>query len=125
MISEKYAKFEERILARDQVGATDAYYDLVRGGTPVREILREAIRIHAPYTHVPYHQRIDRGFFRFVNNDHCLLSARTGLRFPEMLPAELAYLPTAHTVWYMPTALDQWNQLLGHAPGHYGRRTYK
>ena len=31
----------------------------------------------------------------------------------------------AQTVWYVPTALDQWNQLIGNAPGHYGRRTWK
>ena len=33
-------------------------------------MLREAIRIHGPYTHVPYHERIDKGFVNFVNNDH-------------------------------------------------------
>ena len=27
----------------------------------------------------------------------------------------------AQTVWYMPTGLDPWNQLLGKAPGHYAR----
>ncbi len=30
----------------------------------------------------------------------------------------------AQTIWYVPTGLDPWNQLLGYAPGHYGRRTY-
>ena len=75
-----YGKLEERILARDQVGASTIFYDLVRAGRPRTEIIREAVRIHAPYTHVPYHQRIDKGFVRFVNNDHCLLSARTVLR---------------------------------------------
>ncbi|PYM17471.1 MAG: hypothetical protein DMD78_29850, partial [Candidatus Rokuibacteriota bacterium] len=69
-----YAKLEERILARDQIGASTVYYDLVRAGRPRAEIVRETVRIHAPYTHVPYHQRIDDGFVRFVNNDHCLLS---------------------------------------------------
>ena len=29
-----------------------------------------------PYTHVPFHQRLDDGLVKFVNNDHCLLSAR-------------------------------------------------
>ena len=61
------------------------------------------MRIHAPYTHVPYHQRIDDGFVRFVNNDHCLLSARTSLRLPAYLPASLSYLPAAQTLWYVPT----------------------
>jgi hypothetical protein len=27
----------------------------------------------------------------------------------------------AQTVWYMPTGLDPWNQLIGKAPGHYTR----
>src|SRR5262249_44303655 len=73
----------------------------------------------------PYHQRIDDGFMRFVNNDHCLLSARTSLNLPGYLPEPLAYLPLAQTIWYVPTGLDPWNQLLGKAPGHYGRRAYK
>jgi len=117
-----YAKLEERIMARDQVGASAVFYDLVRAGRPRTEILRETVRIHAPYTHVPYHQRIDDGFVRFVNNDHCLLSARTSLRLPAYLPTDLAYLPLAQTIWYVPTGLDPWNQLLGKAPGHYGGR---
>jgi hypothetical protein len=120
-----YAKLEERMLARDQVGASLVFYDLVRAGRPLTEILHETVRIHAPYTHVPYHQRIDNGFVRFVNNDHCLLSARTSLNLPGYLPDALAYLPAAQTVWYVPTGLDPWNQLLGKAPGHYGRRAHK
>jgi len=120
-----YAKLEERILARDQVGASHVFYDLARAGRPATEILAETVRIHAPYTHVPYHQRIDDGFVRFVNNDHCLLSARTSLNLPGYLSEQLAYLPLAQTIWYVPTGLDPWNQLLGKAPGHYGRRAYK
>ena len=120
-----YDKLEERILARDQLGASQLYYDLVRAERPLTEIIRETVRIHAPYTHVPYHQRIDDGFVRFVNNDHCLLSARTSLRLPAYLPDTLQYLPMAQTIWYVPTGLDPWNQLLGKAPGHYGRRAHK
>ena len=120
-----YAKLEERILARDQLGTSAVFYDLVRAGRPRTEILRETVRIHAPYTHVPYHQRLDNGFARFVNNDHCLLSARTSLRLPGYLPESLAYLPAAQTIWYVPTGLDPWNQLLGKAPGHYGGRGQK
>jgi hypothetical protein len=120
-----YAKLEERCLARDQVGATLTFHDLVKTGRPVTEIARETVRIHAPYTHVPYHQRIDRGFFRFVNNDHCLSIVRAGLRLPDFVAPELAYLPMAQAIWYVPTALDPWNQLIGNAPGHYGRRTWR
>ncbi len=116
-----YARLEERILIRDQVGASEAFYDLVRAERPLPELLRETVRIHAPYTHVPYHQRLDGGVVKFVNNDHCLLSARASLRLMRMVPAELAYLPLAQTIWYIPTGLDPWNQLLGKSPGHYVR----
>ena len=30
-------------------------------------------------------------------------------------------LPMAQTIWYVPTGLDPWNQLLGTMPGHYNR----
>src|SRR5262249_44228072 len=49
-----YDKLEDRVLARDQVGASETYYDLARRGRPLPEMLREAVRIHGPYTHVPY-----------------------------------------------------------------------
>src|SRR5262245_36108470 len=68
-----YSALEERIMARDQKGASEAYYKLVKSGRPLTEMLREAVRIHAPYTHVPYHERMDDGYVNFVNNDHCLL----------------------------------------------------
>src|SRR5215471_9658960 len=69
-------QLEEKILERDQQGASQIYYDLVRAGRPLPELLGQIVRIHAPYTHVPYHQRLDNGIVRFVNNDHCLLSSR-------------------------------------------------
>lgn len=119
-----YDRLQERILARDQVGASHIFYDLVRAERPLTEILHETVKIHAPYTHVPYHQRIDNGFVRFVNNDHCLLSARVSLRMPDYIPAEMQYVPMAQTIWYVPTGLDPWNQLLGNMPGHYARRTW-
>ena len=116
-----YDKLEDRVLARDQVGASETYYDLARGERPLPEMLREAVRIHGPYTHVPYHERIDNGFVNFVNNDHCLLSARATLHLSKWLPAEMAGLPMAQTVWYIPTGLDIWNQKINKAPGHYAR----
>ena len=75
----RYAALQERVMARDQKGASEVYYGLVRDGRPITEMLREAVRIHAPYTHVPYHERMDDGYVNFVNNDHCLLSARAAL----------------------------------------------
>src|SRR5881409_3056286 len=117
----EYARLEERILARDQKGASDVLYRLMKQGRSITEITRETVRIHAPYTHVPYHQRLDDGVVKFVNNDHCLLSERVGLPLASMIRPELRWLPLAQTVWYMPTGLDPWNQLIGKAPGHYTR----
>jgi hypothetical protein len=108
-------------MARDQKGASDAYYRLVKEGRPLTEMLREAVRIHAPYTHVPYHERLDDGYVNFVNNDHCLLSARATLHLSRMVPEAAAGLPMAQTIWYIPTGLDIWNQKIGKAPGHYTR----
>ncbi|MCC7368523.1 MAG: hypothetical protein IT306_08875 [Chloroflexi bacterium] len=116
-----YARLEERVLARDQIGASQVFYELVKAGRPVDELVRETVRIHAPYTHVPFHQRHDSGDVRFVNNDHCLLSMRAALQLKKLVPDETAFLPMAQTIWYIPTGLDPWNQLLGKAPGHYNR----
>jgi hypothetical protein len=116
-----YSRLEERIMARDQVGASEVFYDLVRADQPLNEIIAEGVRIHAPYTHVPYHERIDDGYPNFVNNDHCLLSARATLHLTKLLPADLAMLPMAQTIWYIPTGLDIWNQKINKAPGHYTR----
>lgn len=116
-----YGELQERIMARDQTGASEIYYDLVRAGRPLTEIIAEAVRIHAPYTHVPYHERIDDGYPNFVNNDHCLLSARASLDLAKMLPDHLSMLPMAQTIWYIPSGLDIWNQKLNKAPGHYTR----
>ena len=116
-----YGVLEERILARDQVGASEAYFEIVRAGRPQPEIVAEATRIHAPYTHVPYHERIDDGYVNFVNNDHCLLSARAAINLTKLVPEQAAMLPLAQTIWYIPTGLDIWNQKLNKAPGHYTR----
>src|SRR5215216_1040677 len=109
-----YARLEERILARDQIGASQIFYDLVKAGRPVPELVRETVRIHAPYTHVPFHQRNDSGDIRFVNNDHCLLSMRAALQLQKLVPDEAtSFLPMAQTIWYIPSGLDPWNQLIG------------
>ncbi len=121
MPTAEYARLQECIIARDQIGAAGVLYGLFKQGRPLTEITSETVRIHAPYTHVPYHQRLDDGVVKFVNNDHCLLSERVGLPLSSMVRPELAMLPMAQTVWYMPTGLDPWNQLIGKAPGHYTR----
>jgi hypothetical protein len=116
-----YRRLEDRILARDQKGASAVYYDLLRADRPLTEIVGQAVRIHAPYTHVPYHERIDDGYVNFVNNDHCLLSARATLHLSRALPGRLSALPMAQTIWYIPTGLDIWNQKINKMPGHYAR----
>src|SRR5258708_21887980 len=117
-----YQRLEERILARDQIGASEVYYDLLRAGRPLTEMIAEAVRIHAPITHVPYHERIDNGFVNFVPNDHCLLSARIALRMAKLLPEEMAGLPFAQTLLYIPPALDILNQRILKGPGHHAAR---
>ena len=116
-----YDKLEDRCLMRDQVGASAVYYDLVKAGRPLTEIVAEGVRIHAPFTHVPYHERLDDGYPNFVNNDHCLLSARATINLNKMVPEKFAMLPMAQTIWYIPTGLDIWNQKINKAPGHYTR----
>src|SRR5713101_7842208 len=112
----EYARLEERIIARDQEGASDVLYRLMKQGRSVTEITRETVRIHAPYTHVPYHQRLDDGVVKFVNNDHGLLSERVGLPLGWMIRPALRWLPLAQPVWYMLAGLVPWNQLIGKAP---------
>lgn len=116
-----YAKMEERMMMRDQKGSSQVFYDLVKAGRPLTEIIAEGVRIHAPYTHVPYHERIDDGYPNFVNNDHCLLSARAAINLTKLMPKGMEMLPVAQTMWYIPTGLDIWNQKLNKAPGHYTR----
>jgi hypothetical protein len=70
---------------------------------------------------VPYHERIDGGYPNFVNNDHCLLSARATINLTKLMPPGLEMLPIAQTIWYIPTGLDIWNQKMNKAPGHYTR----
>ena len=119
-----YDRYRETVVGRDNGAATEIAFDLMKRGRGSTEILSETIRAHAPYTHVPYHQRIDAGVVRFVNNDHCLLSSRATLHLQNLVAEDLRRLPLTQTVWYVPTGLDIWNQLLGKMPGHYSRRTY-
>src|SRR5204863_8923150 len=80
MATSEYARLEERILARDQKGASNVLYRLMKQSRPLTEITRETVPIHTPYTPVPYHQRLDDGHVKVVNNDHRLL------RDPQRLP---------------------------------------
>ena len=119
-----YEQLRENIIDRNQVSATNTLYELLAQGRSKVEILSETVRTHAPFTHVPYHQKIDQGIVRFVNNDHCLLSGGATLRLENYMSKQFEFLPLAQTVWYVPTGLDIWNQLKGRMPGHYSRRVY-
>ena len=109
-------------LPRARSGRGDGVFHERWSGGPAdrRDCPRNGARSTRPTRTCPYHQRIDRGFVRFVNNDHCLLSTRASLFLPAYVAPELAYMPMAQTVWYVPTALDPWSQLLGEAPGTTG-----
>ena len=120
-----YGRLQEEIVGRDQRATSDVFYDLVRASRPLDEMLRETIEIASPYIHIPYHQRIDDGVVRFVNNDHCLLSARAALQLRKYVGRQEALVPMAQTMWYVPTGLDPWNQLLGNIPGHYARKRFQ
>lgn len=81
-----FAQLSENILGRDQDGTRQTLLDLLAADRDPVEILSETVRTHGPYTNVPYHQRVDGGVMRFVNNDHCMLSSRTSLTLPRYLP---------------------------------------
>ena len=123
--SRLYDALHNAVMDRDQHAAQSAYYHLIRAERPLHEVISESVRIHAPYTHVPYHQRLDNGIVRFVNNDHCLSSERIACRMLEYLPSGYEHLPMAQALWYIPIGLDPWNQLLGRMPGHYGYVAYE
>src|SRR5438445_11260540 len=75
-VTDSYARLEEKVLERDQRGASQIFYDLVRAGRPLPQLVREVVRIHAPYTHLPYHQRLDDGVGRFVSTAPGVLRSR-------------------------------------------------
>src|SRR5262245_49314686 len=72
-----YARLEERILARDQKGASDVLYRLVRQGRPLTEITRETVRIHAAHTSGPL-SPAPHGGHREFRKQRPLLSERAG-----------------------------------------------
>src|SRR5260221_157205 len=86
-----YAALEERVLARDQKGASEIYYGLVKSGRPLPEMLREAVRIHGLSSHVLYHERIDAGYVHSVTNGHCSLSARATVELGDAIGWDLAH----------------------------------
>ena len=45
----KYENFRENILSRDQVASLGTMHDLLKMDRPIKEILSETVRSHAPY----------------------------------------------------------------------------
>ena len=121
-----YAKLEDRVPRAGSGRGDRGLPRAGQGGRPLAEIARETVRVHAPYTHVPYHQRIDRGFVRFVNNDHCLLSTRASLLLPAYRRAR-ARLPAdgPDRLVRADRRSTRGTSSSASAPGHYGRRTWK
>ena len=109
-------------MARDQKGASEVYYRLVkRGPAPARDAARS--RAHPRALHP---RALSRAHGRRLRE----------LRQQRPLPAErprqpaicrrccrrgASGLPMAQTIWYIPTGLDIWNQKIAKAPGHYAR----
>ena len=92
-----YVRLEELILARDQVGSSQVFYDLIKQGRPVEELVREVVRIHAPYTHVPFHQRNDNGqgimaanVYQIANNPGLTFTAGGVNYIPSTVPSAQA-----------------------------------
>src|SRR2546429_61119 len=50
-VAAEYAPLEERILAREQIAASQGLYGLLEQGRPLTEIVGEKGRIHAPLNH--------------------------------------------------------------------------
>ena len=117
-----YAKLEERILARDQKGASDVYYELVRAAPA--DDARSSPRPCAS-TRPTRTCRITSGSTTATSISSTTTIAccrpappRSSTR---MVPEDCAALPLAQTIWYIPTGLDIWNQKILKAPGHYAR----
>ena len=116
----EYAQLEERIIARDQKGASDVLTAPAAGAPCHRDHARD--RAHPRAVHARALSPAARRRPRQVRQQRSLSPERAG-GAPAGVddPSGAAGLPMAQTVWYMPTGLDPWNQLIGKAPGHYTR----
>ena len=86
-----YARLEEQISSRDQGAASDIFYDLVRAAADPRAGRRDWCASTRRTRTCPTTSASTTACVRFVNNDHCLLSARAGLRPDAADAARLRY----------------------------------
>ena len=116
-----YDKLEERILARDQVGASQVYLRSARPAARRRDAARDGAHPRAVHPRaVPPAQR-QRRHISSTTTTACL-SARARSNCRRSSSETPPVLPMAQTIWYIPTGLDIWNQKIGKAPGHYSSR---
>ena len=117
-----YAKLEDRILARDQKGASEVYYELVRQRpAAARDAARG--RAHPRALHARALSRAHRRRLRQLRQQRPLPAERPrrAAACRRCCRSDCAGLPMAQTIWYIPTGLDIWNQKIAKAPGHYAR----
>lgn len=113
--------YRAHILGARHAPATDRFCELLKDGVELRDLVLDTIGISAPYLQVPAHLMAVNGELHLVNYDHTVLSMRASLQLTPHLSPELAHLPMAQAVWYIPQGLDIWGQLHGEFPGHYAR----
>src|SRR5437773_10180377 len=110
----------EAILQRDQPRTTDLFFGMVaRDGRSVGEALSVVTAAEAPFVQVPSHINVRDGQITLINNDHTILGLRASAYLMPFLPEKYRLLPLLQSVWYIPSGLDIWNQLLGRYPGRY------
>ena len=114
-------EYESHILGARWPQATDRFCDLLKRGVDLRDLVADTIAISAPYLQVPAHLMVVNGELMLVNYDHTVLAMRASLQLTPHLSPELAALPMAQAIWYIPQGLDIWGQLRGEFPGHYAR----
>jgi hypothetical protein len=110
----------EAILERDQPRAADLFFRMVaREGRAVGAALSVVAAAEAPFVQVPSHINVRDGQITLINNDHTILALSASAYLMPFLPERYRLLPLLQSVWYIPTGLDIWNQLLGRYPGRY------
>jgi hypothetical protein len=112
----------EHIVTANYPAATEAFCALLKDGTPLNALVREAIETTAPFVQAPSHLMAKPdGTTRGVNYDHTVLGWRASLRLMPALPQPANLLPVAQAIWYAPQGLDVWSQVQCDFPGHYAR----
>jgi len=107
------------MLARDQGGAGAIYYELLRRGQPVAEIMAGRCASMRQCA-IPSSASTTVSRTLSTTTIACLLSSRAAINLQKILPDNLAGLPLAQTIWYV---LREWacrRRRCVKAPGHCG-----